>query len=154
MHSKLKIMSKNLIQKEDVLDVAKRLDIKVNEKIILWVIMNYGDFQDDDPTATWNLVVEQMLYDIPDELKPKVFNFYLDQKVTNWYRTNFEIEAETEEEAQKMAIRFVKEGYTEEIGWDEVEGVITPMDVTDNNGFSTEEIYFEDGSMIYQNGEG
>lgn len=143
----------NLIKKEDVLQVSNDLKIKVNEKIILWVIMNYGDYQAGDPTSNWNLVVESMLYDIPDELKPKVFNFYLDQKVTNWYRTNFEIEAETEEEAQKMAIRFVKEGYTEEIGWDEVEGVITPMDVTDNDGLSTEEIYFEDGSMIYQNGK-
>ena len=144
----------NLIQKEDVLQVSKRLDIKVNEKIISWVLENYESFQNDDPTSTWNLVVESMLYDIPDELKPKIFEFYLDQKVTNWMRTNFEIEADTEEEARKMAIKFVEEGKAEEIGWDEVEGVITPMDINDNDGLSTEEIYFEDGSMIYQNGEG
>ena len=142
----------NSIQKEDVLQVSKRLDIKVNEKIISWVLDNYEEYQSDDPAATWNLVVEQMLYDIPDELKPKIFEFYLDQKVTNWMRTNFEIEADTEEEARKMAIKFVEEGKAEEIGWDEVEGVITPMDVTDNDGYSTQEIYFEDGSMIYQNG--
>jgi hypothetical protein len=142
----------NLIQKEDVLQVSKRLDIKVNEKIISWVLENYEEYQNDDPAATWNLVVEQMLYDIPDELKPKIFEFYLDQKVTNWMRTNFEIEADTEEEARKMAIKFVEEGKAEEIGWDEIEGVITPMDVTDNDGYSTQEIYFEDGSMIYQNG--
>ena len=142
----------NLIQKEDVLQVSKRLDIKVNEKIISWVLENYESFQNDDPAATWNLVVEQMLYDIPDELKPKIFEFYLDQKVTNWMRTNFEIEADTEEEARKMAIEFVEEGKAEEIGWDEIEGVITPLDVTDNDGYSTQEIYFEDGSMIYQNG--
>ena len=142
----------NLIQKEDVLQVSKRLDIKVNEKIISWVLENYESYQSDDPAATWNLVVEQMLYDIPDELKPKIFEFYLDQKVTNWMRTNFEIEADTEEEARKMAIKFVEEGKTEEIGWDEIEGVITPLDVTDNDGYSTQEIYFEDGSMIYQNG--
>jgi hypothetical protein len=144
----------NLIQKEDVLQVSKKLDIKVNKKIISWVLENYESFQNDDPTSTWNLVVESMLYDIPDEIKPKVFNFYFDQKVTNWMRTNFEIEADTEEEAQKLAIKFVEEGKTEEIGWDEVEGVITPMDITDNDGDSTQEIYFEDGSMIYQNGEG
>jgi hypothetical protein len=141
----------NLIQKEDVLQVSKKLDIKVNEKIISWVLENYEEYQNDDPAATWNLVVEQMLYDIPDELKLKYFWFYLDQKVTNWMRTNFEIEADTEEEARKMAIKFVEEGKAEEIGWDEIEGVITPMDVTDNDGYSTQEIYFEDGSMIYQN---
>ena len=143
----------NLIQKEDVLQVSKKLDIKVNEKIISWVLENYEDFQNDDPTSTWNLVVESMLYDIPDELKPKIFEFYLDQKVTNWMRTNFEIEADTEEEARKMAIKFVEEGKAEEIGWEELEGVVTPMDVTDNDGYSTEEIYFEDGSMVYQNGK-
>jgi len=142
----------NLIQKEDVLQVSKRLDIKVNEKTIKWVLENYESYQSDDPTSTWNLVVESMLYDIPDELKPKIFEFYLDQKVTNWMRTNFEIEADTEEEARKMAIKFVEEGKAEEIGWDEIEGVITPLDVTDNDGYSTQEIYFEDGSMIYQNG--
>jgi hypothetical protein len=142
----------NSIQKEDVLQVSKRLDIKVNEKTIKWVLENYESFQNDDPTSNWNLVVESMLYDIPEELKPKVFEFYLDQKVTNWMRTNFEIEADTEEEARKMAIKFVEEGKTEEIGWDEIEGVITPLDVTDNDGYSTQEIYFEDGSMIYQNG--
>jgi hypothetical protein len=143
----------NSIQKEDVLQVSKRLDIKVNEKIISWVLENYESFQDNDPTATWNLVVEQMLYDIPEELKPKVFEFYLDQKVTNWYRTNFEIEADTEDEAWKKSIEFVKEGKAEEISWEEIEGVITPMDITFNDGYSTEEIYFEDGSMVYQNGK-
>jgi hypothetical protein len=142
----------NQIKREDVLQVSKRLDIKVNEKIISWVLENYEGFQADDPTSNWNLVVESMLYDIPEELKPKVFEFYLDQKVTNWMRTNFEIEADTEEEARKMAIKFVEEGKAEEIGWDEIEGVITPLDVTDNDGYSTQEIYFEDGSMIYQNG--
>jgi len=142
----------NQIKREDVLQVSNDLKIKVNEKVIQWVLDNYEGFQADDPTSNWNLVVESMLYDIPEELKPKVFEFYLDQKVTNWMRTNFEIEADTEEEARKMAIKFVQEGKAEEIGWDEVEGVITPMDVTENNGDSTEEIYFEDGSMIYQNG--
>jgi len=142
----------NQIKREDVLQVSNDLKIKVNEKVIQWVLDNYEGFQADDPTSNWNLVVESMLYDIPDELKPKIFEFYLDQKVTNWMRTNFEIEADTEEEARKMAIKFVEEGKAEEIGWDEIEGVITPLDVTDNDGYSTQEIYFEDGSMIYQNG--
>jgi hypothetical protein len=142
----------NQIKREDVLQVSNDLKIKVNEKVIQWVLDNYEGFQADDPTSNWNLVVESMLYDIPEELKPKVFEFYLDQKVTNWMRTNFEIEADTEEEARKMAIKFVEEGKAEEIGWDEIEGVITPLDVTDNDGYSTQEIYFEDGSMIYQNG--
>jgi hypothetical protein len=35
----------------------------------------------------------------------KTFNFYLDQKVTTWYRTNYEVEAESLEEAEKKAIQ-------------------------------------------------
>ena len=38
----------------------------------------------------------------------KTFNFYLDTKVTDWYRTDFEIEANSEEEAKQKAIEFVK----------------------------------------------
>ena len=143
----------NKIQKEDVLQVSVDLKIKVSEKVIQWVLDNYESFQADDPTSNWNLVVESMLYDIPEELKPRTFECFLDQKVTSWYRTSFLIEADTEEEARQKSIDFVKEGKAEEIGWEELEGVITPMDVTDNDGFSTEEIYFEDGSMVYQNGK-
>jgi hypothetical protein len=143
----------NKIQREDVLQVANDLSIKVNEKIIQWVLDNYESYQNDDPTATWDLIVEQMLYDIPEEIQLKTFECFLDQKVTTWYRTCFKVQADTEEEAGKMAIEFVKEGKTEEIGWVEITGVITPMDVTENSGYSTEEIYFEDGTMIYQNGE-
>jgi len=143
----------NQIKREDVLRVASDLKIKVNEKVIQWVLDNYESFQADDPTSNWNLVVESMLYDIPEELKPRFYESFLDQKVTSWYRTSFLIEADTEEEARQKSIDFVKEGKAEEIGWEELEGVITPMDVTDNDGFSTEEIYFEDGSMVYQNGK-
>ena len=146
-------MEKNIIQKEDVLQVANDLNINVNESICLWVIMNYGEYQDKDPSATWNLVVEQMLYDIPKELriKKEEYGFYLEQKVTTWMRTYYTIEGETKEEAIKEAIKFVKDGKCEPISWEEVEGVTEPMDITDNDGYSTKEIYFEDGTIIYQN---
>ena len=146
-------MSKNQIQKEDVLQVANDLDIKVNEKIILWVIMNYGEYQDKDPTATWNLVVEQMLYDIPEELKPKVFEFYLDQKVTTWMRTNFSVEGEDIEVARQKAVDFVKEGNTSELPWDEIMDTKEVMSLEENGGMSTEEIFEENGVYVYVNGK-
>lgn len=51
------------IKKEDVLNVANVLPIKINYGIIQWVIENYESYQEADPTATWDLVVEQMLYE-------------------------------------------------------------------------------------------
>ena len=146
-------MSKNQIQKEDVLQVASNLDIKVNEKIILWVIMNYGEYQDNDPSATWNLVVEQMLYDIPEELSIKTFDFYLDQKVTTWMRTNFSVEGEDIEVARQKAVDFVKEGNTSGIPWDEIMDTKEVMSLEDNGGMSTEEIFEENGTYVYVNGK-
>ena len=146
-------MSKNQIQKEDVLQVANDLDIKVNEKIILWVIMNYGEYQDNDPSATWNLVVEQMLYDIPEELKPKVFEFYLDQKATTWMRTYFSVEGEDIEVARQKAVDFVKEGNTSGIPWDEIMDTKEVMSLEENGGMSTEEIFEENGTYVYVNGK-
>jgi hypothetical protein len=146
-------MSKNQIQKEDVLQVANNLDIKVNEKIILWVIMNYGEYQDNDPSATWNLVVEQMLYDIPEELSIKTFNFYLDQKVTTWMRTNFSVEGEDIEVARQKAVDFVKEGNTSGIPWDEIMDTKEVMSLEENGGMSTEEIFEENGTYVYVNGK-
>ena len=146
-------MSKNQIQKEDVLQVANDLDIKVNEKIILWVIMNYGEYQDKDPSATWNLVVEQMLYDIPEEYEIKTFNFYLDQKVTTWMRTNFSVEGEDIEVARQKAVDFVKEGNTSELPWDEIMDTKEVMSLEENGGMSTEEIFEENGVYVYVNGK-
>jgi hypothetical protein len=146
-------MSKNQIQKEDVLQVANDLDIKVNEKIILWVLDNYESFEDNDPTATWNLVVEQMLYDIPEELSIKTFNFYLDQKVTTWMRTNFSVEGEDIEVARQKAVDFVKEGNTSGIPWDEIMDTKEVMSLEENGGMSTEEIFEENGIYVYVNGK-
>jgi hypothetical protein len=143
----------NQIQKEDVLQVANDLDIKVNEKIILWVIMNYEEYQDNDPSATWNLVVEQMLYDIPEELSIKTFNFYLDQKVTTWMRTNFSVEGEDIEVARQKAVDFVKEGNTSGIPWDEIMDTKEVMSLEENGGMSTEEIFEENGTYVYVNGK-
>ncbi len=81
------------------------------------------------------------------------FYFYLDQKVTTWMRTNFEVEAESFEEAVKKANEMYESGKLYDISWDEVEGVKENMDTEENDGYSTEELYHEDGNLIYQNGK-
>lgn len=80
------------------------------------------------------------------------FNFYLDQKVTTWMRTNFSVEGETLEIARQKAVDFVKEGNTSELPWDEVMDTKEVMSLEENGGFSTEEIFEEDGTYVYVNG--
>jgi hypothetical protein len=79
------------------------------------------------------------------------FNFYLDTKVTTWMRTPIEIEAETLKEAKQMAIEFHNERHTENIGWEESMDVQEPLAPEDNGGEPTEEIYDEEGNVIWNN---
>ncbi len=81
------------------------------------------------------------------------FYFYLDQNVTSWMRTNFEVEAESFEEAVKKANEMYESGKLNDIGWDEVDSTKETMDTKENDGYSTEELYYEDGNLIYQNGK-
>ena len=80
------------------------------------------------------------------------FNFYLDQKVTTWMRTEFSVEGESREVARQMAVDFVKEGNTSELPWEEVMDTKELMSLKDNDGMSTEEIFEEDGTYVYVNG--
>jgi len=84
----------------------------------------------------------------------ETFDFYLDTKVTGWYRTPFEIEANTLEEAKLKAIDYVKSGETSYISWEQIDDTVETMSVKDNDGESTEELYTNsDGEMIWDNGE-
>ena len=79
------------------------------------------------------------------------FNFSLQQKVTTWMETEYEIEADTLEEAKQKAIQFHKERHTESIGWEESMDVQEPMVPEDNGGEPTEEIFDEEGNVIWNN---
>ena len=81
------------------------------------------------------------------------FNFYLDQKVTTWMRTEFSVEGESREVARQMAVDFVKEGNTSSLPWEEVMDTKELMSLKDNDGMSTEEIFEEDGTYVYVNGK-
>jgi hypothetical protein len=81
------------------------------------------------------------------------FNFYLDQKVTTWMRTEFSVEGESREVARQMAVDFVKKGNTSELPWEEVMDTKEIMFLKDNGGMSTEEIFEEDGTYVYVNGK-
>jgi hypothetical protein len=91
--------------------------------------------------------VERMIYDLPTT----TFNFYVDQKVTTWMRTNFEIDAVDEEDAKIKAIQFSKGDEISELPWDEVMDTKEVMSVEDNGGEPTEELFKADGEFINGN---
>lgn len=52
----------------DIKDVAKRLNFpEPNEMQLDEIILRYPISQEEDPTGSWNLIVEQLLYDVMDE---------------------------------------------------------------------------------------
>ena len=79
------------------------------------------------------------------------YNFSLQQKVTTWMQTEYEIEADTLEEAKQKAIQFHKERHTESIGWEDTMDAQEPMTPEDNGGEPTEEIFDDEGYVIWNN---
>ena len=78
----------------------------------------------------------------------QTFDFFLDQKVTTWMRTPFSVEAETVEEAKKLAIEKYKSGDLEQIEWDEIDGVKETLEPEENGGESTVEIFLDGKNKV------
>jgi hypothetical protein len=56
------------IKEADILEVASKIGkASLSEMQIDEVILRYPFFQKEDPSGTWNLVVEQLLYEVTDE---------------------------------------------------------------------------------------
>jgi len=71
----------------------------------------------------------------------KTFEFFLDQKITTWMRTDFEIKAEDLNQAVKIAKEKLENGDLDDTGWQEIDGVKEILEPKDNGGESTAEIY-------------
>ena len=76
------------------------------------------------------------------------FNFYLDTKVTAWKRQEFDITANTLEEAKELAIQFYKDGDADMLALDFTTKI---MSVSDNGGEPTQELLTIDGEVIADN---
>jgi len=50
------------IDKEDVIRTAEIIGISVTDDLINQIIEEYPSWVEQDPTATWNLIIEDMLY--------------------------------------------------------------------------------------------
>jgi len=83
----------------------------------------------------------------------ETFDFYLDTKITTWMRTKFEVEAENPELAWLKAKDMVTSGDTDQISWEEVMDTQEVMTTEENDGFSTQELYTNEGELIYSNGK-
>jgi hypothetical protein len=81
----------------------------------------------------------------------ETFTFDLFEKVEVWCKTEFEIEANSLEEAKEKAIKYHKEGKTTSISWEVDVETITKLNPIDNGGSWTEEIIDEYGDIIWDN---
>lgn len=52
-----------MITKEDVKDIARSINVELTETELLWIRACYKGEQNNDPTATWDLVVETLIYE-------------------------------------------------------------------------------------------
>lgn len=82
----------------------------------------------------------------------KTFHFYVDQKVTSWYRTEFEIKASNAEEARKQAAEIFEGGNTLDLPWEQCDETIELMSVEENGGESVTEVYTDAQELVYQDG--
>ena len=71
----------------------------------------------------------------------KTFEFFLDQKVTTWMRTEFEVKANDLNEAAKIAKQMYDDGELEDIGWESIMDTYEVLQPSDNGGETTAELY-------------
>jgi hypothetical protein len=72
----------------------------------------------------------------------ETFDFFLDQKVSTWMRTEFSIEADNLNDAVKIAKEKLERGDIDEISWEEVDDTKEILLPCDNDNQSTAEMYY------------
>ena len=55
-----------MIKRQDVYEIANKLCIGITDDQVDQVIDLYPAEQDEDPSATWDLVVEKIIWDLKD----------------------------------------------------------------------------------------
>ena len=81
----------------------------------------------------------------------KTFDYYLDQKHTIWYRNKFTIEANSQEEANEKVKELYGKNELPSDEWDRLDDTLEYLDVKDNAGEPTEELFTNDGVLIINN---
>lgn len=81
------------------------------------------------------------------------YDFYADEKKTIWYRVNFSIRAQSEEEALHLAKQmFDRDNYGgSDYDWEQLTDTVEQMSV-EENGMATRELYdLSTGNLIKDN---
>jgi hypothetical protein len=64
------------VTKEDIVNVANSIGITLTEAEINWALLCYEDAQRQDPSGTWNLVVEDLIYQAVEFRKEEPMDIY------------------------------------------------------------------------------
>lgn len=85
----------------------------------------------------------------------ETFSYYFDEKVTVWNRNHFTVDAETKEEADRIAKDYILE---KDIDWDidiDFSGylydTVESMTPEENGGSSTLELFTDENELLYVN---
>jgi hypothetical protein len=86
----------------------------------------------------------------------KTFNFFRDEKMSVWYRGEFQVDAETKEEAIAKVIQMEKESNSNDldIRWEVMDDTMEGMTPEENGNQPTLEIYFESEQERGDDGDG
>ncbi len=77
-----------MISTEDVIQIADNFGFVVTDKEVKGIIKDYDFEQEQDPSATWDLVVEKMLYDLNENsVEAKAKKYVLDNNLKEEYES-------------------------------------------------------------------
>ncbi len=82
----------------------------------------------------------------------KSYSFYIDRKGTIWERTDFTIEANSIEEANKKALEYMQGTEDQNDDIEYLSETFEHMTLEQNEGCSTEQLFTGKGETLFQNG--
>jgi hypothetical protein len=85
----------------------------------------------------------------------KQFGFYIDQKIITWERIRFSVEAGTKKDAIEKASVFLHNPseFPDDGQCEILHDAGHDMDIEENEGCATRELFYEDGKEIANNAE-
>jgi len=143
------------IDRDDVINIASQLKMRTfTEEEIQEVINRFDDKRYKDPDATWDLIVENILYDIINSVE-REFNFTYLIKHTIWSKAKFSVTASSKEEAIKKASEMYVMLELDTLERNLDEDTIEDMCPEENDNQETEVVLYmkndEDGENVFNN---
>jgi hypothetical protein len=85
----------------------------------------------------------------------ETFHYFINQKITTWQRVKFSIQAETEDEANKKAKEVLADSNEcpDNSEYEIIYEASEDMEIEENGGCATRELFSDDGTEIANNAE-